>query len=100
MGFSNQFLQPLGWRDMVFNGYLKEDVHEHKFEIQLHLQPLITLRTSVLGGHKLYAIFRSLYEAVETTFGEERAKEMIFPDPSSEQKSQANPTDLTVTHEL
>ena len=64
-----------GWRDAMINGRF-EDVDTHVVEIQLHHNKLVSIRED-LGGHFLYSIYRSLVEALEVVFGEEKAQEMI-----------------------
>lgn len=58
----------------MVNGYLAWDVQsKHVVEIQLHLSELLAFRDgfggSISGGHELYSTFRSLSEAIETTYG-------------------------------
>ena len=53
-----------GWRDAMFNGYLKSDRAHHRFEVQIHHKSLLFVRQN-LGGHYIYAKFRALNEALE-----------------------------------
>jgi len=57
-----------GWRDVVINGRLKNDPTKHVLEVQIHLQCLLDVRKK-LGGHFVYAIYRSLSEALEVCDG-------------------------------
>lgn len=69
-----------GWRDVVVNGYLKSDTtYMHRVEIQVHHQNLLTIRKD-LGGHYIYAKFRSLLEVLEVTFGLEGTREYLSSD--------------------
>ena len=57
-----------GWRDVLFNIYMESDPNQHICEIQIHHQNMLTVR-SELGGHYIYGIFRSLLEALEVVYG-------------------------------
>ena len=61
-------------------GYLESDKDRHQVEIQLHLNCLLKLRSmggSVGGGHRLYATYRSLEEALKVAYGQRRVTETI-----------------------
>eukprot|EP00940_MAST-03C_sp_MAST-3C-sp2_P001666 g1666.t1 len=66
-----------GWRDAMFNGYIvdKDDKNNnrHVVEIQLQHKALLLVRSD-LGGHFIYAKFRSLMEALETCKGEDEMR--------------------------
>lgn len=55
-----------GWRDALVNGYFKDDRNMHTVEIQIHHRTLLTVRKD-LGGHHMYAKFRAVFEALETS---------------------------------
>lgn len=58
-------------------GYMRDDlVNKHQVEIQLHLSELLKFRSMgdrAGGGHRLYATFRALQEALEVTYGSDIA---------------------------
>ena len=59
-----------GWRDAMFNGYLVNDEYKLRVEIQLHHRSMLLVRSD-LGGHYIYAHFRSLIEALEVWKGKD-----------------------------
>jgi hypothetical protein len=61
-----------GWRDGMINGNFKGR-NPHKVEVQLHHEKLVSIRED-LGGHYMYAIYRSLVEALEVVYGDEKGK--------------------------
>eukprot|EP00939_MAST-03C_sp_MAST-3C-sp1_P005163 g5163.t1 len=63
-----------GWRDAMFNGYLVGDKNKHIVEIQLQHRALLLVRSD-LGGHYMYARFRSLIEALEVCKGADEVTE-------------------------
>jgi len=66
-----------GWADALLNGrFRKLTFNKHVVEIQLHHAKLVSIRED-MGGHYLYAIFRSLVEALEVVLGNEEAKKKI-----------------------
>ena len=64
-----------GWADALLNGRFT-GFNKHVVEIQLHHAKLVSIRED-MGGHYLYAIFRSLVEALEVVFGDKKAKALI-----------------------
>ena len=69
-----------GWRDAMITGYFEDDKFRHQVEIQLHLNCLLKLRSmggSVGGGHRLYATYRSLEEALKVAYGHHKVTETI-----------------------
>ena len=61
-----------GWRDGMINGNFKGR-NPHKVEVQLHHEKLVSIRED-LGGHFMYSIYRSLVEALEVVYGDEKDK--------------------------
>jgi hypothetical protein len=62
-----------GWRDGMINGKLKKIKNRHVVEVQLHHDKLVSIRED-LGGHYMYSIYRSLVEALEVVYGDEKGK--------------------------
>ena len=53
-----------GWRDVVVNMCIKGDRSQHVLEVQIQLNSLLKVRSS-LGGHFIYAKYRAISEALE-----------------------------------
>ena len=66
-----------GWRDVLITGEFTDlNLANHVVEIQIHHEKLVSIRED-MGGHYVYAIFRSLVESLEVTFGKEEAKTLL-----------------------
>ena len=49
-----------GWRDVMLNGYFKNDPNKHIVEVQLHHTQMLIIRAN-FGGHYVYARFRFVF---------------------------------------
>lgn len=85
-----------GWRDVVINCRLKNDLNRHVAEIQLHHQSMMVIRQQC-GGHAMYASFRGLKEAQDAA--EHIQRNMLMDQQTLlSKKMQINQQDDPVNH--
>lgn len=55
-----------GWSDVLVNFYFRDDGRKHICEVQLFHELMMEVRSNkVLGGHKGYELYRSIFELFE-----------------------------------
>jgi hypothetical protein len=77
--FKDRFSVPTtsGWRDVLIVGRFKDPrAHNHLVEIQFHHEKMASMHM-YMGGHKIYAVYRSLKEALKVTFGKFATEEFL-----------------------